>query len=338
MSSLTASTNTSSTWLQVLTRTRELGIVLALVLLVGATAISNPRFLSAQSLRDLMLGVSVLGILAVGQTLVIITRNVDLSIGSILGLVAFGVGSLLIALPGLPLPVAIVVGMAGGAVLGGLNGSLVVAANVPSLVVTLGTLYVFRGIDFVWAGGDQVTAAELPDGFLALGTAQLLGIPILFLIALVVVAVTGFCLRSYRSGRDLYAIGSDPAAARLSGVPVGRRVLTAFVVNGALTGLAAVLFTARFGQIDANVGGGLELQTVAAAVVGGVAIFGGSGTAWGAAVGAALLTTITSALAVMRIRSFWQQAIVGVLILAAIGLDRLLLLRQERRLRVGGAT
>lgn len=315
---------------------REAGILLALVLLVAATTAANPHFLSAQSVRDLLLGATLLTVLAVGQTLVLITRNVDLSVGSVLGLSAFAVGSLFVAFPALPTGAAVAAGVAVGVVCGTVNGVLVAAARVPALVVTLGTLYVFRGVDHWWAAGRQINAADMPAAFLALGRRTLLGIPLLALVAVLVVAAVGWYLASYRSGRELYAIGSQPEAARLSGIPVDRRVFAAFVANGALAGLAGVLYAARFGTLDATVGTGLELQVVAAAVVGGVAIFGGSGTVLGAALGAVLLTTIGAALPVLRVDSFWQQAVVGLLILAAIGMDRLLTVRAERRLRGGG--
>ena len=312
---------------------RELGIVLALILLLAVTAVRNPGFLSAQSISDLLLGATILVVLAVGQTLVVITRNVDLSVGSVVGLVAFATGKLFVGSPGVPVALAVLAGVALGAACGALNGGLVAAAKVPALVITLGTLYVFRGVDFAWAAGQQINAADMPAGFLRLGTRAVLGVPVLALVALVVLVAAGLYLRSYRSGRDLYAIGSQPAAARLSGIGVGRRVFGAFVANGALAGLAGVLYAARFGTVDATAGTGLELQVVAAVVVGGVAIFGGSGTVWGAALGGLLLTCIGSALAVLRINPFWQQAVIGALILAAIGLDRALAVRVAARLR-----
>ena len=316
-----------------LLRARELGIVLALVALIGVTAAVNPRFLSPQSIRDLVLAAAILVVLAVGQTVVVITRNIDLSVGSVLGLSAYAAGSLLQAAPGTPVVVALLVGAGVGAACGLVNGALVRFGNVPALVVTLGTLYVYRGICFFWAGGQQINADELPPGFLAFGTAAVLGVPWLLIIALAVVLVAGFVLRSYRSGRELYAMGSNPQAAVLAGVPVGRRVMAAFLVSGALAGLAGVLFAARFGTVDAASGTGDELEVVAAVVVGGVAVFGGSGTVYGAAVGALLLTTIGSALPVLAIDQFWQGAIVGALILAAIGTDRVVAARLAARLR-----
>ena len=324
-----AATKTTRRWFLA----RELSILAALVLLVAVTAVTNPRFLAAQNVKDLLLGSTILAITAVGQAIVIITRNVDLSVGSVLGLATFATGSLFLAAPGLPIPIAILAATALGAACGAVNGGLIAAARVPALVVTLGTLYVFRGIDYTWAGGKQINAADMPAGLLRLGTQTVLGVPVLTLFAVSTVVIAGFVLRSYRSGRDLYAIGSDPAAARLSGLPVGRRVFFAFVTSGALAGLAGALYAARFGTLDANAGINSELNVVAAVVVGGVAIFGGSGSVYGAALGAVLLTTIGAALPVLGVNPFWQRAAVGVMILLAIGLDRALAVRVANRLK-----
>jgi len=314
---------------------RELGILLALGLLIGGTAITNPRFLSAQSIKDLLLGSTILAILAIGQAIVIITRNVDLSVGSVLGLTAFATGTLFVGHPKAFIPLVMLAGVALGAACGAVNGALIAGTRVPALVVTLGTLYVFRGIDYFWATGKQINAADMPTAFLHMGNGTVLKVPVLALFAVAVLLVTGYYLRSYRGGRELYAIGSDPVAARLSGIPVGRRVFFAFVTSGALAGLAGVLYAARFGTLDANAGSGQELNVVAAVVVGGVAIFGGSGSVYGAALGAVLLTTIGAALPVLGVSPFWQRAAVGALILAAIGLDRALAVSVARRLLRG---
>lgn len=314
-------------------RIRELGIVLGLVLLITVTGILEPRFVGAGSLRNLALNASIIAILAVGQTLVIITRNIDISVGSILGLAAFMAGDLLSKEAGVPIPVVVLAGMGLGAACGLVNGILVTFGRVPALVVTLGTLYVFRGLAFLWTDGRQVNAETLPDPFLELGTARVLGIPVLVLAAVLVVLVVGQYLRDYRSGRELYAIGSNPHAARLAGIRAGRRVTGAFVANGALAGLAGVMFTARFGTVDATAGTGYELTVVAAAVVGGVAIFGGSGSVYGAALGALLLGCITSSLIVLRIDAFWQMAAIGALLITAIAIDRFVAGRLEAALR-----
>jgi rhamnose transport system permease protein len=314
-------------------RVRELGILAALALVVIVTTAVNPRFLSGQSIRDLLLNAAIIALLTVGQTLVVVTRNVDLSVGSVLGLTAFMTGNLFLGRPGLPVVAAVLAGVLVGIACGAVNGAVTAVGKVPSLVVTLGTLYVFRGIDYAWAGGRQINAADLPDSLLTLGSGRLLGIPYLVAVTVVLVAVAAFALRSYRSGRELYAIGSNPDAAVLAGIPVGRRLLAAFVLSGAVAGLAGVLFTARYGTVDATAGTGFELQVISAVVVGGVAIFGGSGSVVGAALGALLLSTIGSAIVVLRVPSFWQQAIVGALLIGAIALDRLLALRIAAALR-----
>jgi rhamnose transport system permease protein len=314
-------------------RVRELGIVLVLALLITVTAVLEPRFIEADSLRNLALNASIFTILAAGQTLVLVTRNVDLSVGSVLGLSAYLAGDLLSGHPGMALPLVFILGMALGAACGLVNGVLVTWGRVPALVVTLGTLYVFRGLAFLWTDGRQVNAETLPDSFLNVGSDSVAGIPILVIIAVVVLLLVGQWLRDYRTGRELYAIGSNPEGARLAGVRSERRVLTAFVLAGALAGLGGVLFTARFGTVDATAGTGYELTVIAAAVVGGVAIFGGTGSVYGAALGALLLGTITSSLIVLRVEAFWQQAAIGALLLIAIAFDRLVGFRVDAALR-----
>lgn len=317
---------------------RELPVTIALIALVGLTYAANPLFLSAQGTKDLLLNATIMIILAAGQTLVIITRNIDLSVGSVLGLVAFGTGSLFANVQGIPIFVVFIIGILFGALLGVINGLLVTVAKVPALVITLGTMYVYRGINNWWAGGTQYFADDRPDAFGNLSVDTFFGFPIITLIAIVVVALLAVYLAGSRAGRDLYAIGSDPDAATLFGIKIGRRVFTAFLLNGMLAGLAGVLYAARFNSVGATTGDGMELNVVAAAVVGGVAIFGGSGSVIGAGLGALLLTTITGALTALRVDKFWQQAIVGVLILVAILIDRITALRTAKRLKTGDAT
>lgn len=323
--------------LKKLGRFRELPVMGALIVLVLVTTVVNPRFLTAQSVKDLLLNATILMILAAGQALVLITRNVDLSVGSILGLTGFLTGTLFATVPGIPIPVVFLIAIVVGAGLGAINGLLVTFAGVPALVITLGTLYIYRGINNAWAGGKEYFSGDRPAEFGNLSVDTVLGFPIITLIALAVIVVLAVALGYSRRGRDLYAIGSDPDAAELFGIPVKRRVFSAFLVNGLLAGLAGVLYSSRFSSVGATTGTGLELDVVAAAVVGGVAIFGGSGTVVGAAVGAVLLTTITSSLTALRVDKFWQQAVVGILILAAIIIDRVATLRAARKLRLSEA-
>jgi rhamnose transport system permease protein len=315
-----------------LVRSREASILLVLLLVVAVATIKSPNFLfSSNSWRDLLLTPSVLLLLAAGQCVVIITRNVDLSVGSVLGLTAYLTGRLFID-TGLPIVAVILVGVLAGALLGLVNGLLVGFGKVPALVITLGTLYIYRGVVLSWAGSNRINPSDLPDAFGNLGTKTILSIPLLFIVAMLVVIAVGYYLHTARGGRELYAIGSDPDAAVLYGLQVRRRVISAFVLSGALAGLAGVVFAARYGSVSSSAGTGIELQAVAAVVVGGVAIFGGSGTVWGAAIGAILLVTINRVLPILGIPDFWQQALVGALIISAIALDRLLSLRRERQL------
>ncbi len=312
---------------------REFPVTLALVLLVLLTWLANPRFLSGQGVKDLMLNATIMMIMAAGQALIISTKSVDLSVGSSLGLTAFLTGTLFATFEGIPIIVVFLAGIGLGAALGAFNGLLVSTARVPAMVITLGTLYVFRGLNNWWAGGTQYFAGDRPQAFGDLSISTFLGIPIITIIAIVVIVGVTLFQRYVRAGRDLYAIGSDPAAAVNYGIPVGRRVFMAFVANGALVGLAGVLYASRFNSVGATTGTGMELEVVAAAVVGGVAIVGGVGTAAGAAIGAVLLTTITSALTAVGVDKFWQQAVVGFLILASIVIDRIATLRRANKLR-----
>ncbi len=314
-------------------KARETGIVVALLLVITATTVKSPGFLfSSDGWRDLLLTPSILLVVAIGQAIVIITRNVDLSVGSVLGLTAYLTGKLFLSFPDIPIVAVFVIGIVFGGLLGLINGALVALAKVPALVITLGTLYAYRGINVAWAGSDLINASDMPRDFLALGTKTVLTIPVLTIIALVVLIGAAWVLKNLRAGRELYAIGSDPAAAELYGLGVTKRILVAFLVSGASAGLGGVMYAARYGTVNSQAGLGFELDAVGAAVIGGVAIFGGSGTLWGAAFGGFLLYTINRALPVLGVPDFWQRAVVGVLIIGAIVLDRVLALRQSRKL------
>ena len=318
---------------ELLFRFRELGILLALALVVVAATIDNPNFLSATNVQQILSAASIIALLAIGETIVIITRNVDLSVGSVLGISAYATGVLYAHHPHVRLVFVFLVALGLGVVCGIVNGAIVTVARVPSLVVTLGTLYIIRGIDGAWAGGNQVNASMLPTSFNKIGYGTIAGVPYLAVIAIVAVGAATYAMRSFRTARDFYAIGSDPAAARLAGIPVGARVFLAFVLSGGIAGLAGAVWLSYYGSVDAIAGVGYEFQVITAVVVGGVAIFGGSGTVLGAALGALLLNAINSALVVVNVSSFWSQALAGALLLTAIAFDRLIALRVAPALR-----
>ena len=234
---------------------------------------------------------------------------------------------------GIAIPVVFLVGLGVGLACGLVTGLITAVGRVPSLVVTLAMLYIIRGVDTIIVGSGQVVANSLPNSFINIFHASVLGIPDLAIAVAVAVAIAAYYLRSYRSGRDLYAIGSDPEAARLAGIPIAKRVFIAFVLSGSIAGLAGVVWATQYNTIDATAANGLELQIIAAVVVGGVAIFGGSGSVVGAALGALLLQTINVALNVLGVPSLWTEAIAGFLLLVAITIDRGIQLRLAAALR-----
>jgi rhamnose transport system permease protein len=315
-------------------RIRESGILAVLIVFVAVTTIVQHRFLSSTNITFVLTNTTIFALLSLGETMVVITRNVDLSIGSVLGLSAYVSSNLFGHHHGISILVVFAVGLAIGLACGLANGLMVSLGGVPSLVVTLATLYIVRGIDTLIVGGNEVVASTLPSGFIQIARANIGGVPYLAIGIAVLVGLGAYYLRSFRSGRELYAIGSSPDAARLAGIPVATRISTAFVVSGAIAGIAGVLWATEYQTIDSTAGTGYELQVIAAVVVGGVAIFGGSGSVVGAAVGALLLSTITSALYVLGISPFWDQAIAGFLLLVAISLDRAIAVRLLAALRL----
>ncbi|MGA2924596.1 MAG: ABC transporter permease [Solirubrobacteraceae bacterium] len=328
-----ASTENPRRLVDVVLRARTFGIVGVLALFVVVTTAFQSRFLNGSNVRFILATTAIYALVAVGETFVVITRNVDLSVGSVVGLSAYVSANMFQAHHGIPIPVVFLVGLGVGLACGVVTGIITAVGRVPSLVVTLAMLYIIRGVDTIIVGSGQVVANALPDSFINIFHATVLGIPDLALAVAVVVAIAWYYLRSYRSGRELYAIGSDPDAARLGGIPIGRRIFGAFVLSGALAGLGGVVWATQYNTIDATAATGLELQIIAAVVVGGVAIFGGSGSVAGAALGALLLNTITSALNVLGVASIWTEAISGLLLLVAISLDRGIQLRLAAALR-----
>lgn len=312
-------------------RLREVPILLALVILVVLTAVLNPAFLEGDGITAILIESALIAFLAAGQTNLIIMRHIDLSVSSTAGLVSFLVGNYSMTNGGVSFPVALLWAVGVGGAVGVVNGALVAYLKLPSLVVTIATLYIVRGIFNYLAGGITVTADTLPPYFAEVGSGSILGIPDLFLIAAALCIVMTVVLRYTRWGRDVYAIGSNPQAAGRVGIPVAHREFSAFVLNGVIAGLAGLMLLARFSFADATAGLGIELYVIAACVIGGVAIAGGVGSAVGALIGAVLLQTITFALGALGVSQFWQQAVAGALLVLAIAFDRLIAVRSTHR-------
>ena len=296
---------------------------------MGSSTLTAPQFLTISNLSQVAVLASVIAVAAVGEALVVITRNIDLSVEATIGLVAYAVARTL-ELHALDAAGAIVMGLGLGLILGMINGVIVTVFRVPSIVATLGTLSIFRGIDYLVAGSHQVPLAGLPPGFTDPARDTILGIPIFVVVTVVVVVIGSVILRSTRFGRQLYAVGSNPEAAAILGIPSRLVVFTAFSLCGLLAGVAGVMWVIEFGTINGTSATGVVLAIVAAVVVGGVNIFGGSGTLAGAALGALFLGFIANALILVGLSQFWLQAIYGVVILLAVSADAIILRRFKR--------
>ena len=320
---------TRSQWLSVIARQRELSLVAIMFVLGGLVSITAPQFLTPSNLSQVAVLASVIAVAAVGEALVVITRNIDLSVEAMIGLVAYCVASVL-ERHALDAPAAIAFGIGLGLVLGMINGVIVTLLRIPAIVATLGTLSIFRGVDYLIAGSHQVPLAGLPPGFTDAARDSILGIPVFVVVVLVIVVIGSVILRSTRFGRQVYAVGSNPEAAAILGIPSRLVVFTAFSLCGLLSGVAGVLWVMEFGTINGTSASGVVLAVVAAVVVGGVNIFGGSGTLAGAALGALFLGFIANALILVGLSQFWLQAIYGAVILVAISGDAIILRRIQR--------
>jgi rhamnose transport system permease protein len=319
---------------------KGLSLVAVLVVTILVFNIAVNDYLSGRFVSRLLIAISITALLAAGESLVIITRNIDLSVGATLGVAAYLTAELLADHRGLPAPVAVGFAVVIGALLGLVNGVLVAVAKVPSIIVTLGTLSIFRSLLTNHAGGKTISTGSLPEWLVDLPRSTLFSIGqyevrTMFALALVIVVLLHLTLQYTRAGRHLYALGSNPDAARQVGLNDRRLRITAFVACGALAGLAGFLYVGRFGTINVTAGSGLELAAIAAAVVGGVSTLGGSGTIMGSFLGAVLIGVLDQSLVrVEQISEFWRDAILGTLILLAVLLD----VAVGRRLRESART
>ncbi len=314
---------------------RELSLLLLIVVAVLIFGSMIDGYYSNRTFNRIASGVAIITVVAVGQTLVVLTRNIDLSVGSIVGSTAFIVGMEIAYHPDMSPVLAVGIAVFMGAAMGALNGVLVAWGGVPSVIVTLGTLAIYRGILVESFGGMVITTDKLPSWLIDLPTLTLFnigGIEIRAIVALAFAVVVVFHILTgyFNFGRKFYAIGSNPDAAELSGLPKRRIIFTAFLLSGALSGLAGFMFLGRFGNITVQAGNGLELQSVAAVVVGAVNIFGGSGTVFGAMLGGVIIGTLDQSLLRLAISEFWRDGVLGLLILLAVASDAIILGRLQK--------
>ncbi|MCO4053675.1 MAG: ABC transporter permease [Bosea sp.] len=302
-----------------LLKSREALLALAILVLIGVVAARFPAFVRPANLANVFNDTSPLIILAIGQMIVILTKCIDLSVAANLALC--GMVAALMNGAGVPLALILPGVILLGAGLGAVNGVLVWKLGIPSIVVTLGTMTIFRGSIFLMTGGQWVNAHQMSDGFKALPRTVLMGLPVMSWMAIALIVLFTVVLTRTALGRSFYAVGGNPHAAVYAGINVGRSQFAAFVISGALAGLAGYLWVARYAVAYVAVAGGFELDVVAACVIGGVAIVGGAGTIIGAVLGALFLGVIKNALPVVGISPFWQMAISGAAIVLAVAFN-----------------
>jgi rhamnose transport system permease protein len=329
--------------MNLLLKNRELALGLIVGLMVLGIGLYAPAFVTPDNIAYVLDDTSILFMMALAQMMVILTRGIDLSVASNLALSGMISASLAQNYPELPVVTYIALAIACGTLLGLFNGVLISSLGIPPIAVTLGTLAVYRGLIVVYGGGNQVNASEMGDVFQNFPKTPVLGVTATFWIMVVVAVAIWVFLGKTRTGRGLYAVGGNPVAARYCGVDIKRQQLMVYVLSGAIAGLCGYLWVARYGVAYSEIAAGFELTVIAACVIGGVSIAGGVGSVVGTLLGAMFFGVIVNALPVMQVTPFWQMAISGAVILAAVIVNARnerqagkLILPEARRAAAGG--
>jgi rhamnose transport system permease protein len=326
-----------------LLKNRELALALIVGVMIMGFGFYAPAFVSPDNIAYVLDDTSILFMMALAQMIVILTRGIDLSVASNLALSGMFSASLAQNFPELPVMAYIALAISSGALLGLLNGSMISWLGIPPIAMTLGTLAAYRGLIVVYGGGSQVNASEMGDIFQNFPKTPVLGVTATFWIMVALAITIWIFLNQTRTGRGLYAVGGNPVAARYCGVDLKRQQLLVYVLSGAIAGLCGYLWVARYGVAYSEIASGFELTIIAACVIGGVSIAGGVGTVVGTLLGALFFGVIVNALPVMQITPFWQMAISGAVILAAVMINARgerrvgkLILPEARRAAAGG--
>jgi rhamnose transport system permease protein len=328
-----ASPDTGNRFAERALRLRVGGVLVFMVLLSAAFGIASPRYLTVENARIIAFNAAILIIAACAEALVVITRNLDVSVGSVMGMAGYLAADLVARFPGIGFGV-VFIPLIVGTLLGCINGALVAYGRVPSIVATLGTLSIFRGVTFIYARGQEVTSTRLPTWMLRGADLMVAGIPSLVIVAALVVLALSLLLNYRPRFRQLYAVGSNPQAAHFYGLRTKRVVLLAYALAGLLGGLAGFLYAARVGTVTVILARGWELSALAAVVIGGVSVQGGSGNLLGVALGAIVLATIDNGLVLLGVPEFWRMFIQGTAIILAVSVDAVIDGRIRRMLEL----
>jgi len=298
---------------------REISLVIVMIVIALFVQIrSGGNFLSGENINDMLKETAVLAISAVGMMCVMVTGGIDLSIGAIMALGAMVASTVLKGNQDLPNIVIVLISVGIGLVCGLINGTLVSRLRIIPIIATLGTMNIFRGITYLVANGSWVKQQEMGPDFLGMATGDLLGINNLIIIAVVVYVIAGFFMTKTRTGRKLYAVGNSEESARVSGIKTGRTLTMAYAILGAIAGLGGILYVCKYGVAQGETCVGYEMNVIAACVLGGVSVTGGTGRVPGVLLGAVLLGMLNNAMPLIHISAFWQEAIRGLIILLSI--------------------
>ncbi len=302
---------------------REAALVILLVVLLIPITIRSPQFISARNISTILNDMAILAIVAIGEFFVILSNGIDLSVGSVVAFTGMACGLINEANQAFGAVPLLFVGMGIGLVMGLFNGVLVAYGKIPPIITTLGTVSIYRGLTFLLSGNQWVTAHELAPSYIAFPRVTFLGISLLLWIAFIVIAIFYYFSRFTRTGREVYAIGGNPTAAKFVGVNESRIRVVVFAISGTLSGLAGALWTARYASAVNEMATGFEMQAVAACVLGGVNFAGGAGAITGVVLGTLFLGVVTNALPVVYLSVFWQTFVQGLIILVALTLNTL---------------
>jgi rhamnose transport system permease protein len=301
-----------------LMRRREVNLAFLILLLIAVVSFRAPRFFSFESFGKIIEDTGILMILAMAQLFVIVTEGIDLSLGSTMGLTGMSVGVINMHYPGIPIPIIILIALAIGLILGMINGTIISFGNVPAIIATLGTMSIYRGLVFLVGGGQWVGAHEMTEGFRMIPNHTILGVSILVWVTIIVIILAIIFLGQTKTGREVYAVGGNRIATAYVGIRTKSIDFMVFAISGTLAGLGGLLYVSRYASAQNDTAVGFELQTVAACVIGGASIAGGSGSVVGVVLGAFFLGIVYNALTVVNLSPFYQMAIQGFVILVGV--------------------
>ena len=321
--STSVSVEKKSSKLAMVSKFRELGLLAFIILLCGIVQARNSSFLTMENINDMITNTAILSILALGMMLVLITRGIDLSIGATLGLSGMIAAQTVSVNQGLHPILAILLGTVIGIVCGLIIGFLVAKIGILPIIATLAMMNIFRGLTFTVSDGQWISSYQMPESFVSIATSKVLGINMLIFIAIVIYIIAFYFINHTRTGRQIYAVGSNPDSAKVSGISQTKILMLVYTIMGGLSGLSGVLWVSKYASAQGDTASGYELTVIAACILGGVSIAGGAGKLSGVILGSLLLGILSNALPLLNVSPFWQMAIQGSIILIAVIMNTL---------------